>query len=154
VEAENFEERVAIVSRAIEIMIVLQDLNNFNGVLAIVSAMGSASVFRLKFTFQVRLIYASFFFHYSRAILLVIECFFIFISSSQQISAKAIRLEKALEEARELNSDHFRRYQEKLRSINPPCVPFFGKFSGKGTIPHFDGYSNPFFNFKLLQVCT
>ncbi|XP_066481412.1 son of sevenless homolog 1 isoform X2 [Tiliqua scincoides] len=92
VEAENLEERVIIVCRIIEILQVFQELNNFNGVLEVVSAMNSAPIYRLDHTFE-------------------------------QIPS---RQKKILEEAHELSEDHHKKYLAKLRSINPPCVPFFG----------------------------
>ena len=53
IEAENFEERVAVMSRILEIISVFQELNNFNGVLEVISALHSSAVFRLDHTFNV-----------------------------------------------------------------------------------------------------
>uniref|UniRef100_A0A673A1G9 Son of sevenless homolog 2 (Drosophila) n=1 Tax=Sphaeramia orbicularis TaxID=375764 RepID=A0A673A1G9_9TELE len=92
VETMNLDERVAILSRVIEILQVFQELNNFNGVLEVVCAINSVPVYRLDHTFE----------------------------------AIPERKKKVLEEAVELSQDHFKKYLAKLKSINPPCVPFFG----------------------------
>ena len=47
VEAENIEERSCVIQRALEIMMVLLEYNNFNGVIAITAVMNSSSVHRL-----------------------------------------------------------------------------------------------------------
>ena len=38
------------------------------------------------------------------------------------------QLLKSLEEASSFVPDHFKIYWERLRSLNPPCVPFFGQY--------------------------
>ena len=42
-----------VMSRILEIMMVFQELNNFNGILEVVGALNSAPVHRLEHTFEV-----------------------------------------------------------------------------------------------------
>uniref|UniRef100_A0A0P4W486 Ras-GEF domain-containing protein n=1 Tax=Scylla olivacea TaxID=85551 RepID=A0A0P4W486_SCYOL len=98
VETENFEERVAVMCRIVEIMVMFHDLNNFSGIFEIVSALGSAAVHRLEHT--------------------KMEVW-------KRIPPAQLRI---FEEASEISENHCKKYQEKLRSINPPCVPFFGMY--------------------------
>lgn len=93
-EAENLEERVAMLNSAIEVMMVLSELNNLNRVISVDSAIEDSGVHRLKFT----------------------------------LNALNERYRNFLDECHELVSDHYRRYREKLRSINSTCVPFMGMY--------------------------
>lgn len=52
-ETMNLEERVAVFTRVIEILQVFQELNNFNGVLEVLSAINSVAVYRLDHTYEV-----------------------------------------------------------------------------------------------------
>ncbi|XP_028396040.1 son of sevenless homolog 1-like [Dendronephthya gigantea] len=93
-EMENFEERVAVLSRIVDILMVFQELNNFSGVMQVLSCIESAAINRLQHTFV-------------------------------ELSEKR---KGAVDAAKELSADHHKKYVEKLRSINPPCVPFFGMY--------------------------
>lgn len=53
--------------------------------------------------------------------------FCLFFFSCRHVQAIPERKRKVLEEAVELSQDHFKKYLAKLKSINPPCVPFFGE---------------------------
>ena len=56
IDTKNFEERVALLTRMIDIMCVFEELNNFNGIMEFFSALHSSSVYRLELTKKVALV--------------------------------------------------------------------------------------------------
>ena len=103
VETPNPEERNCVIHRTLEILVVLHELHNFNGVLALTSALNSAAVNRIVKGMKDKL---------------------------------PNHLQKALNEGTQLSENHCKLYWNRLRSINPPTVPFFGPYQMQ--IMHFE----------------
>ena len=100
-ESENLDERISVIIRTLEIMSILSELHNFNGVMALTSALQSSNTDRI-----VKI-----------------------VSKDKHRIPK--ELLNALTEGDHLLGDHCKVYWDKLRSINPPCVPFNGQFQTK-----------------------
>lgn len=122
---ENFEERVALVTRLVEIMEALRDLNSFAGMFIINAAFESASVHRLKHTFK-------------------------------EVAKRDGKKQQVLDEIKLVASSDrgFKNYKERLRAINPPCVPFLGMYMSwivfikEGNENKIPGKPDHFINFK------
>lgn len=122
VYTENLDERVALVSRLIDIMEVLKDLNNFAGMFVVNAAFESSAVYRLKNT----------------------------------LGAVPARKLQIFEEMKVISSseNNFSKYKERLRNINPPCVPFLGMYMSwivfikEGNENKIVGKPENFINFK------
>ncbi|XP_039251718.2 son of sevenless homolog 1-like [Styela clava] len=94
IEISNHDERLAAMNRAIEVMQVMKQLNNFNGLLEFVAAFNSSAVHRLNHT-------------------------------KESLSDRYSKIRK---ECMDMCDSRLTKTLERLRSIDPPCVPFVGTF--------------------------
>ena len=55
IDADNFEERIATLMRALDLLLAFYDLHNFAGIIEVLSALESSAVYRLEHTFNLAL---------------------------------------------------------------------------------------------------
>eukprot|EP00111_Clytia_hemisphaerica_P018336 TCONS_00054236-protein len=96
-EAQNFEERLAIYNRIIDLLMVFIELNNFNGISEIIGFLDSSPVHRMKII-------------------------------KEEFQKKSPARHQAIEYVKGFFDRQYIKYNEKLRSINPPCIPFLGVY--------------------------
>ncbi|CAI4223522.1 unnamed protein product [Auanema sp. JU1783] len=94
VESDSLEERVAMLSRAVEVMYVFEDLHNFTGIVTFLSALHSSSVNRLR------------------------NCF-------DRLDSDKMKCYERLDN---LCDSRYKNLSNRLKDINPPCVPFSGLY--------------------------
>ncbi|XP_004349414.2 guanine nucleotide exchange factor [Capsaspora owczarzaki ATCC 30864] len=96
VDTESLKERVDVIINFLEVLAECERLNNFNGMMEILSGLQATSVYRLKFTWA-------------------------------EVPAKKRAI---LDDAASLLSrdGNFKKLRERLHTVNPPCIPFFGMY--------------------------
>lgn len=94
ISTEKLPERIKLLTKFIEIVIYLNKLNNFSGILQIISGLTSSEVYRLSNT------WAS-------------------ISNTHK---------KQFEELARLNERNSKELRSRIKTADPPCIPFFGMY--------------------------
>lgn len=96
---EALDERVKVMGKFIEIAYQLRKMNNFNGLLSILSGLNNGAVFRLKKSFTI---------------------------ATEQQNKKDINFASLLEVS---SSDHaYAALRTALKSVNPPVIPYLGMY--------------------------
>ncbi|PWY99569.1 hypothetical protein BCV70DRAFT_223969 [Testicularia cyperi] len=97
-QQEDLKRRAALIKHFISIADRCRSLNNFSGMWAIVSALSTAPIHRLRRTWDA-------------------------------VNQKQVAVFESLETLMSA-SRNWLNYRETIRSLNPPCVPFLGRYLG------------------------
>ena len=118
-QSKSLEIRYKIISNVSFILQVFQELNNFNGILEVVSAINSSPVFRLQHTFAVRLSHSFYFILFCHCCLFI-ELLFLTCRSYPFDGARLWKKQKSL--ATIITRSTLRSYARSILRVFPSLV--------------------------------